>query len=147
MYGDVGVMRRRAAQLREQGAEIRLTADRLVAQTESIAWTGRAADAMRERIRDRAGRLREVAGQHETAAAALERHLHEVDAQKDAIAQREHRAASLVEDARARVAAVEAAEDPDGVRREAAPVDRLLAAFTPPPAGHQDWLAVELPGL
>jgi hypothetical protein len=25
--------------------------------------------------------------------------------------------------------------------------DEVLLAFTPPPAGHKDWLTVELPGL
>lgn len=126
MYGDIEVMRRRAAQLREQGADIRATADALVAQTEGIQWTGRAADAMRERIRDRSSRLREVADRHETAAESLERHLLEVDTQKDAIAQRERRAEALVQDA----------TDEDRTR-----------PFTPPPTGHKDWLTVELPGL
>lgn len=127
MYGDTEAMRRRAAQLREQGIDIRLTADRLVARTEAVAWTGRAADAMRERIRERASHLRDVATRHETAAESLERHLLEVDALKDAIAARERRAGTLVQDA--------------------APDDRAVAAFTPPPAGHRDWLTVELPGL
>ena len=127
MYGDVEVMRRRSAQLREQGAEIRVTADRLVAQTEAIPWTGRAADAMRERIRDRSTRLREVADRHENAADSLVRHLLEIDAEKDAITQRERRAEALVQDA--------------------APDDRARTDFTPPPAGHKDWLTVELPGI
>lgn len=147
MYGDSGVMRRRAHQLREQGSDIRMTADQLVAQTESIAWTGRAADAMRERIRDRAAHLRDVATAHETAADSLDRHRSAVDALKDAIDQRERRADTLVQDARARLAALDAHDDPDGVRREAAPEDTRLAGFTPPPAGHKDWLTVELPGL
>ena len=60
MYGDSGVMRKRAAQLREQAGDIRALADHLVAQTEGVAWTGRAADAMRERVRDRAAHLRDV---------------------------------------------------------------------------------------
>ena len=66
MYGDTGVMRKRAAQLREQAGDIRSLADHLVAQTEGVAWTGRAADAMRERVRDRAAQLREVAAAHDT---------------------------------------------------------------------------------
>lgn len=147
MYGDTGIMRRRAQQLREQGADIRLVADQLVGQTESIAWTGRAADAMRERIRERASHLRDVATRHEIAAESLDRHVREVDALKDAIAERERRADSMIHDARARVARVDAANDPDGVRREPAREDTRLADFTPPPAGHKDWLSVELPGL
>jgi len=33
------------------------------------------------------------------------------------------------------------------VRRVPDADDRTLADFTPPPSGHQDWLAVSLPGL
>ena len=92
---------------------------------------------MRARINDRAAHLRTAASHHETAADSLARHLAEVDRLKDAIEVRERRAASLVEDARTRAseAAGDSGEDP-----------RLLA-FTPPPAGHKDWLTVTLPGL
>lgn len=147
MYGETGAVRRRAAQLREQGQDIRTMADRLVAQTEAIAWAGRAADAMRERVRERATHLRDVAARHETAADSLERHLHQVEGLKDIIATTERKATSLVADARARVAAIEAHDDPGGVRREPAREDLVLADFTPPPAGHKDWLTIELPGL
>lgn len=126
MYGDTDVMRRRAAQLREQGVDIRTMADRLVAQTEGVGWTGRASVALGERIRERAGHLRDVAARHDGAAELLEAHLQEVDRLKDAIAGAERKAASLVADA---------------------PGDRGLTAFTPPPPGHKDWLAVDLPGL
>ncbi|GAA1150626.1 hypothetical protein [Nocardioides aquiterrae] len=119
MYGDTDVMRRRAAELREQGVDIRGLADQLVARTESVGWTGRAADTLAVRIRDRAAHLRDVAARHDTAADSLEAQLLEVDRLKEAIAQAEHRAARLSE---------------DGVE------------FTPPPPGHQDWLAVDLPG-
>ena len=147
MYGDSGVLRKRAAQIRDQGTDIRTMADQLVAQTEGIAWTGRAADAMRERIRDRAADLREVAAAHDTAADSLGRHTHEVDVLKDHIATTERKAEKLVTDARARVAQVESADDPDGVRRAPDPEDQTLSAFTPPPSGHRDWLTVNLPGL
>ena len=147
MYGDSGVMRKRAAQIREQGTDIRAMADQLVAQTESIAWTGRAADAMRERIRDRAAHLREVAAAHDTAADSLERHTQQVDVLKDQIALTERKADKLVTDARARVAQIESADDPDGVHRAPDPEDETLTAFAPPPSGHKDWLTVNLPGL
>lgn len=147
MYGDSGVMRRRAAQIREQGADIRTMADQLVAQTEGIAWTGRAADAMRERIRERAAHLREVAAAHDTAADSLDRHLQQVDLLKDQIVDTERKTERLVADARARVAQVEAADDPAGVIRTPSPEDQTIAAFTPPPPGHKDWLTVSLPGL
>ncbi len=147
MYGDTDVMRKRAAQLREQGLDIRALADQLVARTEGIVWSGRAADSMRERIRDRAAHLREAAAQHDAAADSLEQHLHEVDRLNDAIAGAERRAAALVADARTRVVRVESHDDPAGVRRTAEPGDQRLAGFTPPPPGHQDWLTVDLPGL
>jgi hypothetical protein len=124
MYGDTDVMRRRAAQLREQGVDIRAMADRLVAQTEGIGWTGRAAESLSERMRERAAHLRDVAVRHDGAAESLEAHLHEVDRLKDGIAATERKADVLV------------AETPSG-----------QGAFTPPPPGHKDWLAVELPGL
>ena len=41
MYGDTLVMRKRAGQLREQGLEIRATADQLVARSEAVPWRGR----------------------------------------------------------------------------------------------------------
>ena len=65
-----------------------------------MPWHGKAADAMRERIKERANHLRTAAAHHETAADSLARHLVEVDRLKDAIDTRAHRAASLVEDAR-----------------------------------------------
>jgi hypothetical protein len=119
MYGDTDVMRKRAAELREQGVDIRGLADQLVARTESVGWTGRAADALAVRIRERAAHLRDVAARHDTAADSLEAHLLEVDRLKDAIAQAERRASRLSEDG----------------------VD-----FAGPPPGHKDWLAVDLPG-
>ena len=127
MYGDTLVMRRRAAQLREQGEDIRAMAEQLVTHSDEIAWTGRAADSMRTRVRDRAAHLRDAATAHDTAAASLEKHLGECDRLTESIAGIERRA-----------------------RRRWSPTaatTRRLAAFTPPPAGHKDWLDVELPGL
>lgn len=147
MYGDTGVMRRRAAQLREQGGDIRLRADQLVSQMEAIAWTGRASEAMRERIRERASHLRVVADRHETAAESLERHLQEVESLKGQIATTQHRAETLSSDAETRLAQLTSHDDPDGIRREPTDEDRALTSFTPPPSGHKDWLDVELPGL
>ena len=148
MYGDADVMRKRADQLREQAVDLRGLADLLVAQTEAIGWTGRAADSMRERVRERATHLRAAAARHDTAADSLDRHLQEVDTVKDAIVDIERRATTLVADARTRVVRIEAANDaePD-VRRVADADDQTLAAFTPPRAGHKDWLGVSLPGL
>ena len=135
MYGDTAAARKRVVQLREQGGDIRAMADRLVAHAEGVSWTGRAAEAMRTRIRERAARLRTAAGHHDTAADSLARHLAEVDSVKDAIETIEHKATALAEDARGRRAGAPA------------PEDAALAAFVPPPTGHRDWLTVELPGL
>ena len=143
MYGDTAVGRKRVAQLREQGGDIRALASRLVAQAEAVPWHGRAAESMRSRIKDRANHLRAAAAQHETAADSLATHLGEVDALKDAIETRSHKAATLVEDARTRASQAEGHDGP--VPQDDA--DAALVAFDPPPAGHQDWLTVDLPGL
>ncbi len=148
MYGDTLVMRRRAAQLREQGDDIRAMAEQLVTHSDEVAWSGRAADAMRERARDRAAHLREAANAHDAAAASLEKHLAECDRLGEAITGIERRAASLVTDAKTRIARIEAqAGDTPDVRPTPTREDQALAAFSPPPAGHKDWLTVELPGL
>jgi uncharacterized protein (DUF3084 family) len=149
MYGDTEVLRRRADQLREQGVDVRMLADQLVAQTERLGWTGRAAESMRLRVQERATHLRAVAGQHDTAADSLDRHAQDVTTLQDAIAERERTAGSLVADARSRIAQLEAADDGSdaAVRRLPDDDDTALAAFTPPPPGHKDWLSVELPGL
>lgn len=123
MYGDPDVMRRRAAELREQGLDLRALADHLIARTEDVGWSGRAADALVERIRDRAAHLRDVAARHDGAADALDAHVLEVDRLQEAIAQAGRRAERLAVDGRA----------PTG--------------FSAPPPGHRDWLVVDLPGL
>jgi hypothetical protein len=147
MYGDTAVMRKRAAQLREQGVDIAMMADRLVAQSDGIAWTGRAADAMRARIHERASQMRDASAAHETAADSLSRHLGEVDRVKDAISGIQQRAGSLVTDAQTRVARLDDRDDPDGVRITPTDADQTLVSFVPPEAGHKDWLHVNLPGL
>ena len=149
MYGDTDALRRRADQLREQGVDVRALADQLVAQTENLGWSGRASESMRLRIRERAAHLRGAAGEHDTAADTLDHHVQEVGRLQDAIADRERKATSLIAEAKTRVAQVAAANegaDP-AVRRVADADDLVLAAFTPPPPGHKDWLAVDLPGL
>ena len=123
MYGDTLVMRKRAAQLREQGEDIRAMAEQLVNHSDEVVWTGRAADAMRERVRDRAAHLREAAHAHDTAAASLEKHLAECDRLGESISDIERKVSSLVAE------------------------DNAPAGFSPPPSGHKDWLSVELPGL
>lgn len=137
MYGDTAAGRKRVAQLREQSGDIRALASRLVSQAEAVPWHGRAADSMRERIKERANHLRTAAAHHETAADSLARHLAEVDRLKDAIDTRAHKAAALVEDARTRESEAGSADDQDAA----------LLALDPPPAGHKDWLTLDLPGL
>ena len=145
MYGDTAAGRRRVAQLREQGGDIRAMAARLVSQAEAVPWHGKAADAMRERIQERADHLRTAAAHHETAADTLARHLGEVDGLKESIEMRSHQATSLVQEARTR--AGESAPAADGTPVEPGDTDAALLAFDPPPAGHKDWLTVDLPGL
>ena len=137
MYGDTAAGRKRVAQLREQAGDVRALAARLVSQAEAVPWHGKAAEAMRERIRERAGHLRAAAAQHDTAAESLSAHVSEVDRLKEAIDLRSRKATTLVEDARTRTSEGAAADDADAV----------LVSFDPPPAGHRDWLTVELPGL
>ena len=137
MYGDTAAGRKRVAQLRDQAGDVRALAARLVSQAEAVPWHGKAAEAMRERIRERAGHLRAAAAQHDTAAESLSAHVTEVDRLKEAIDLRSHKASTLVEDARTRASEGTAADD----------VDTVLVAVDPPPAGHRDWLTVELPGL
>ena len=137
MYGDTAAGRKRVAELREQGGDVRALAARLVSQAEAVPWHGKAAESMRERIRERASHLRAAAAQHDTAAESLAAHLVEVDRLKEAIDLRARKATTLVEDARTRTS--QGAADDGG--------DASLLAFDPPPAGHRDWLTVELPGL
>lgn len=155
MHGEpelmVDVLRRRAGQLRDQAADVRHTADALVAQTESLGWTGRAAASMRERVQERATHLRRAAEDHDLAAESLEKHAQETEVAAEQIAEVERRVTTLVAEARTRLARVAAArenpEHPDVLPPEPDPDDETLAAFEPPPSGHPDWLAVELPGL
>ena len=116
-------------------------ADRLVAQAEGVPWHGRAAEAMRTRIKERASHLREAASFHDTAAESLEQHVHEVDRLQESISIVERKAATLTADARTRTAALEA----DG--GDPSDEDTVLAQFVAPPPGHKDWLTVSLPGL
>ncbi|WP_122816061.1 hypothetical protein [Nocardioides pantholopis] len=150
MYGETDAMRRRVRALREQGTDVRMLADQLVAQTDAVGWSGRAAAALRERIRDRAAHLRRVASRHDAAADSLERHLHEVDRIKESIAAVERRTRDLVAEARTRAARLETVPDDDagsGVRLELAAADRALLDLDPPPPGHRDWLGVSVPGM
>lgn len=119
MYGESDVIRQRVAELRDQGADLRAMADHLVARTEAVGWTGRAADALAVRVRDRAARLRAVAARHETAADSLDTHLRAVDRLKEAIETAERGASRLAAGS---------------------------ASFSPPPPGHKAWLTVHLPG-
>ena len=150
MYGDTEVIRKHVTRLREQGADIRTMADNMVGQVEGIAWNGRAADTMRERMRERASRLREAAGRHDAAADSLEKHLLEVDTTKESIATTQSKATAMITDAQGRIASIQAQTglgSVGDVRRVPDPADEELAAFVPPDPGHKDWLAVDLPGL
>ncbi|WGL52742.1 hypothetical protein P5P86_02700 [Nocardioides sp. BP30] len=119
MYGDTEVIRAHVGRLREQAADIRAEADRLVSRTESVLWPGRAAEALRGRIRDRAVALRATAERHDEAADLLDRHLSEVERRKEAIVAAERRADLLAQEGK-------------------------LPAVTLPAPGRREWLEVEL---
>lgn len=148
MYGDTGVIRRLATQMAEQATEIRGDADALVTSSQLVVWEGRAAQAMRERMAERAVALRRTADEHDDAAQALRHHADEVDRLKDLIREIAHRVRGLVEGAMSRLAYL--SDKALGLIKNLTPdpIDQLLAAFQPPPAGHKDWLDVpdQLPG-
>ncbi|MFW6773544.1 hypothetical protein ACOACO_04620 [Nocardioides sp. CPCC 205120] len=146
MYGDAAVIRRRAAQLREQAVDVRALADRLVAGADGIDWNGRAAEDLRLRMRDRAAQLRQVAALHETAAESLARHGAEVGDLKDAIADAERKVGALVAEARNRQAELSSYDDAAGVTRTLSQEDQELVDADLPPAGHKDWLELTLQG-
>lgn len=131
-YGDPGAIRALAARLREQAAEVRSEAERLRGLADAVPWTGRAADAMRERARAGAAGLRRTADLHEDAAEALDRHAAEVERRQAQVAAVERRFHALVDEARDAVGDL---------------LGGLLDRFVPPPSGHRDWLSVDLPRL
>lgn len=142
MYGDTDVIRRLATQLSDQGTEIRSDADRLVKASQLVVWEGRAAQAMRERMTERAVALRTTADEHDDAARALRHHADEVDRLKDLIREIAHRVGGLIQGARSRLAGL-GDQAMDLVRMGTPdPVDEMLSSFQPPPEGHQDWLDV-----
>lgn len=148
MYGDTGVIRRLATQMADQGTEIRSDADQLVKSSQLVVWEGRAAEAMRERMAERAVALRKTADEHDDAAQALRHHADEVDRLKDLIREIANRVRGLIEGARSRLADL-ADKALDLIKKVTPdPVDQMLSSFQPPPEGHKDWLDVpdQLPG-
>lgn len=148
MYGDTGVIRRLATQMAEQGTEIRGDADQLVTSSQLVVWEGRAAQAMRERMAERAVALRRTADEHDDAAQALRHHAEEVDRLKDLIREIADRVRGLIEGAKSRLTSL-ADQAIDLVKKVTPdPIDEVLSAFQPPPEGHKDWLDVpdQLPG-
>lgn len=161
MYGDTTTIRALADSILVRAEDLRHEADRLLALTDRVDWSGRTAEAARSSARDQAGRLRRTAVLHEDAAAALRHHADEVDRVRDLIAAVEARVHDLVEAARSRiVAAAHAAEHLAGglvadlvhgiggsARGAVSGADHLLDRFEPPPSGSVAWLHLDLPGL
>ena len=148
MYGDTGVIRRLATQMSDQGSEIRDDADQLVNAAQLVVWEGRAAQAMRERMAERAVALRKTADEHDDAAQSLRHHADEVDRLKDLIREIANRVRGLIEGARSRLADL-ADKALDLIKNLTPdPIDEMLSSFQPPPEGHKDWLDVpdQLPG-
>jgi hypothetical protein len=127
MYGDTGVVRSLARQLRERAVDIRAEADGALRAAETVAWSGLAADAMRRLAAEHASGLRACADAHDTAADALDRHAREVDHVKDLIAATERRVLHLLDSL------------PDAV-------GHWLHHVDPPPHGSREWLDVRVPG-
>ena len=92
MQGDPRVVRRRVGELAEQATGLRALADRLLARSGSVAWQGRAADALQERVHERVRRLREVAERYDDAADALRAHARAVELAGEEAAAAERRA-------------------------------------------------------
>ncbi len=139
MYGDTTVIRAHARRLADQANEIRRRADALLRSSAEVLWQGRAALAMQDRMRQRAGALARTADAHEAAAATLHAHADAVDDLKELIEEITRRVRCLVADARTRLAAVaEGLVAAVGVSAERA--DEWWASFSEPPAGHRDWL-------
>ena len=148
MYGDTGVIRRLANRMSEQGTEIRGDADQLVKASQLVVWEGRAAQAMRERMAERAVALRTTADEHDDAAQALRHHADEVDRLKELIREIANRVRGLIEGAKSRLADL-ADKALDLIKKVTPdPIDEMLSTFQPPPEGHKDWLDVpdQLPG-
>jgi hypothetical protein len=138
MYGDTGVVRALARQLRERADEIGREADDLAGRAERVGWSGLAAEAMRHLVRDHAAGLRACACAHEDAAEALERHAREVDRVKELIAAVEHRVAHVLASVAGGLAGFVSDVLPDSL-------EHWAAQFDPPPHGSVEWLDVRLP--
>jgi hypothetical protein len=138
MYGDTDVIRALARKMRSRGDDIRAEADDLLARAEAVPWSGLAADAMRRLARDHAGSLRRCAGEHESAAEALDRHAREVDHLVEVIAAIERKVRHLLDSAAGGLAGLVGHLVPDSL-------DHWLHHFDPPPHGSREWLDVHLP--
>lgn len=149
MYGDTVVLRGLAQRMEDQAREIRREAEDLVRCSNEVLWSGRAAEAMRQRMRERAGALRATAAEHEDAGAALRAHADRVDAVKARIDSIARRVQWMVEDATSRMATLVRDRGAAGRDLLLEQVDEILLGFRPPPPGHRDWLEVpdRLPGV
>ncbi len=143
VYGDTDMIRGLARGLGRLADDIGWEADVLLDRAEGVPWQGIAADTMRAVARYRVAELRRTARLHHDAADALREHAEAVDRVKRLIAAIEDRVRSLVAAARDRIAGVLHGL----VGGLVDPLDDLLDRFVPPPSGHRDWLAVDLPGL
>lgn len=139
-YGDPGAVRALAAGLRDRAGDVRDEAARLRALVDACPWTGWAADAMRQRAAATLGGLHRTADRHDEAAEALDRHAAEVERRQAQVAAVERAFHALVEAVRSRV---------DGLVGGVADswLEGWLRRVVVPPAGHRDWLDVDVPQL
>ncbi len=131
MTADPAAIRRLAHVLREQGADVRAEADRLVALTGAVGWQGWAGAALVARVRQQGAALRRSAARHDDAAAALERHAAVVEERLALLLATQRRVGELLDAAGALAGGL-----PDLVER-----------FVPPPPGDPGWLGVDVEAL
>lgn len=151
MYGDPGVIRSLATDLRDEAIELRAEAGRLVAHAADARWVGLSADRMRERVGEKAADLRDHATRLDDAAEKMDAHAQEVEELLALIAAIQTKVKNLIAGAIDRLqdvgnALLDAGKDLLSGKN---PLDDLLANFSPPPDGHKDWLDVpdQLPGV
>ena len=149
MYGDTLVMRRRAAQLREQGEDIRTMAEQLVTRSDEVGVAGRgvpptpcgtgSASAPPTCATPPTPTTSRPPRSRSTSASAT-------GSPSPSPASSAGPRPSWPTPAPASPGC-RARPDDDAVRPTATREDQALVAFAPPPSGHKDWLDVELPGL
>lgn len=163
---DTAALRRLSASYAERADAIRAEADGLVARADATGWVGSSGLALRVGAADAATWLRRTADAHDGVADALEEHARQVEVALLVVAELRERFVDLATSVGARVVdlggvLLSGAADALGDLAEGAvglvgidlgddADDRLreqIERVDVPPAGHSDWLTIDLPGL